>query len=128
MKSLPKMHWMPRAPKDLVRCVQFVALHPWGNPADRARDIARGIRVLRANPRLNPIRSRRRQAGLEYRRHNVAQFVIVYVYFAPTDALPRGVVSIRAIRHANEKDVFCGVRERRAAYGASAQFTNLPRT
>jgi hypothetical protein len=49
--------------------------------------------------------------GLELRRCNAAQFAIVYAYLRPTERFPQGIVSIRAVRHVREKDVFEGVKE-----------------
>ena len=112
MKSLPKLHWMPRVRSDLSRLYLFVARQRWGNPDERLREIIRGMRVLRENPLRNSVRSRRPRAGLEYRRHNVAQFAIVYVYLKPCDALPHGMVSIRAIQHSQMDNVLWQVRER----------------
>jgi hypothetical protein len=103
VKPLPCVHRMPRARKEFVRCVQFVALHPWGNPDKRARDLPDGIVNIRRHPLLSPTHARRRKAALEYRRRNIAQFAVIYVYFVPTEELPRGVISIRAIRHGNEE-------------------------
>ena len=111
MKSLPPIHWMPRARKDLARCVQFVAAHPWGNPTKRTRELARGVSTIPSHPLLSPLYARRPGTGIELRRRNVAQFVVIYSYIAPTETRPRGRVSIRAIRHGNEEDVFHGVRQ-----------------
>ena len=119
MKPLPQLRLMPRVPKDLQRCLGFVAQYASGRPNDRERDIFTGIWKILLNPECNPVRSRRRTSGLEYRRQNAAQFVIVYVYMRPGTLSPRGTVSIRAIRHGSERDVFWGVRERAIVYGGS---------
>jgi hypothetical protein len=56
--------------------------------------------------------------GLEYRRYNAAQFAIIYAYLAPSAQYPNGMISIRAIRHGSERNVFWGVRDRAVPYGA----------
>lgn len=80
---------------------------------ERVREIMNAIRCLRENPKLHPIAAISR-IGLPLRRRNAGQFAIVYSYFEPSSAEPRGLVSVRAIRHGSEEDVFWGVEERRA--------------
>jgi hypothetical protein len=94
-----------------VRCVAFIARHEWGRPIDRARDILQGVGEILRDPLINRVKSRRRKPGLEYRRHNAAQFAIIYVCVSPSALFPRGMISIRAIRHASERNVFWGVKE-----------------
>lgn len=114
MKPLPKLHFMPRARTDIKQCLRFVSRQPWGRPSDRKRNIDRGIDYVRRGPELNNIGARRRRLGLELRRHNAAQFAIIYAYFRPSTELPCGMVSIRAVRHSRVKNVFAGVREQSA--------------
>jgi hypothetical protein len=49
--------------------------------------------------------------GLPLRRCNVGQFAIVYVYYRSNTSEPKGLVSLRAFRHAAEEDVLWEVRE-----------------
>jgi hypothetical protein len=108
---LPDIDEMPRVATDIVRCIRFIAQQPWGKPAERRRDIARGFLEIRRGPELNEISARRPRIGLELRRHNAAQFAIIYAYVRPSSKYPNGAVSIRAVRHARVKNVFSGVKE-----------------
>jgi hypothetical protein len=118
VKPLPYLHLMPRVRRDFRRCLDFVARQPWGKPSDRESDIYLGIERARLGPELNRVGSRRRSSGIELRRCNAAQFVIVYAYLPPSTSFPHGIVSIRAIRHSRVRDVFSGVKESRESYGA----------
>lgn len=111
IEIIPDLAEMPRVDRDVTQCLKFIARHPWGKPLDRARDIYRGYARIQRGPLLNPIKVRRRSLGLELRRHNAAQFAIIYAYVKPNEEFPRGLVSIRAVRHARVRDVFSGVRE-----------------
>jgi hypothetical protein len=71
------------------------------------------IRFIQDHPLIYPIASIS-PGGLELRRRSISQFVILYTYFEPKPDSPDGIVSIRAIRHAAEEDVFFGVSEARA--------------
>jgi len=102
---------MPRVTKDINDCLEFIARQPWGNTADRRRDIFRGIEGVQFAPKRNAVKARRRSTGVELRRHNVAQFAIVYAYFEPDAEFPNGVVSIRGVRHQYVRNVFAGVKE-----------------
>ena len=111
MKMLPYLHLMPRVKRDIKRCLRFIEQQPWGKPRERQIDIQRGIAQALRRPESNRVGAWRPLAGLELRRCNTAQFAIIYAYLSPTEQFPRGVVSIRAVRHSREKDVFAGVRE-----------------
>lgn len=74
-----------------------------------------GVRVVREFPEMNRVRYIDDSTGFHFRRYNVGQFVIAYVYFKPDDSEPRGVVSLRGFRHASMRDALWGVRERTAA-------------
>ena len=117
MKQRPILHTMPRVFKDIRRCVQFVARQPWGRPADRARDIWQAVSQILEGPELNEVGARRPSLGFDLRRHNAAQFAIVYTYIPPNMECSRGVVSLRAVRHSRVKNVFSGVREPATAGG-----------
>lgn len=109
--SEPMLHCMPRVQKDIDRCLDFIATQPWGKPDDRESDIYRGIAVACAQPKMNKAEVLRRDTGIWLRRIRMAQFVIIYAYLEPRDPSIPGVVSIRAVRHFREKDVFAGVKE-----------------
>jgi hypothetical protein len=111
MRSLPNVYWMPRVDKDIKRCLDFVARQPWGKPADRERDIHRGVDEIRHVPKRNAVEAYRPDSDVHLRRHNVAQFVIVYAYFDSEPEFPRGAISIRAVRHRRVRNVFHGVKE-----------------
>jgi len=115
MKKTAKLWWMPRVNRDIKRCRQFLRRKTAGRAIDRIHEVMRSVRWLRENPCINPVRKIDPRSGLQFRRHNVDQFVLVYVYFSPTEKSPGGIVSIRAIRHAREEDVFWGVRDSGAA-------------
>jgi hypothetical protein len=50
-------------------------------------------------------------------RPTLRKFSIIYAYLEATDSLPRGMVSVRAIRHGAEEDVLFRVEEERAIAG-----------
>jgi plasmid stabilization system protein ParE len=114
MMKKAKLRWTRRVNRDITRCRQFLRRTTAGRPIDRIHEVLRSVRWLRENPCINPVRRINARNGLPFRRHNVGQFVIVYVYFSPTPQLPDGMISIRAIRHAREEDVFWGVKDSEA--------------
>ena len=109
--SLPKLHLMPRVQSDIDRCVEFVAQQPWGKPSDRELDIYQGFAVVRAYPKVYRAEAFRQDSNLWLRRYRMAQFVIIYAHMESSDPSLPDVVSIRAVRHVREKDVFAGVKE-----------------
>lgn len=111
MQSLPGFRMMRRVLEDIERCVDFVRRQPWGRPADRERDIYLALQRIREAPERRPVEARRQGGGIELRRCRAGSFVVVYAYFRPDARFPRGVVSIRAIRHRRERNVFAGVRQ-----------------
>jgi len=111
MKPLPHLELKSRVRRDISECLHFISRQPSGKPRDRELDIYRGIAKAWSNPACAPVRSRVRSTGLELRRVQIAQFVIIYAYLPPSNELPRGTVSIRAIRHRRLRNVFSGVRE-----------------
>jgi hypothetical protein len=113
---LPRLREVPRVARDIEQILAFVARQPWGDPVDRKKDIRRGIDQILAQPRRNKICIRRRATGIELRRHNIAQFSIIYAYIEPNTEHPHGLVSIRAIRHRRVSNVFGGVRESHPVY------------
>src|SRR5579871_3879457 len=111
---------MPRVPGDIEKCLDFVARQPWGKPANRELDIYRGIDLIRLNPGGFRAQIWRAETGIWLRRSYVAQFAIIYTFLPGSDDDPRGVVSIRAIRHQRVGDVFQGVKEVPACYTGMA--------
>jgi hypothetical protein len=116
---LPYLHVMPRVDRDIEECLDFVARQRRGKPSDRQLDIRRGIEKALARPESNRVGLWRPETGIELRRCNAAQFVIVYAYLRPTVRYASGVVSIRAVRHCRVEDVFSGVKEPTAPYAHS---------
>jgi hypothetical protein len=100
-----------RAERDLESCLQFIAAQPWGEPSAREQDIYAAIRRIREEPEWRRVEQSRKSSGAELRRRSAAQFVIIYAYFKPKKRLPKGLVSIRAIRHRRVRNVFLGVRD-----------------
>lgn len=110
-EALPDVEEVPRVERDIKARLGFIASTPRGKPRDRLRDITRGIAEIRIRPGRNSISVIRPGTGIALRRHSVAQFAIIYAYFEPDSAHPRGLVSIRAVRHRRVENVFAGVRE-----------------
>lgn len=102
-----------RARRDLDQCRKFLRRKANSRPLERVREIMKAVRLLRENPKLHPVAAISR-VGLPLRRRKAGQFVVVYSFFEPTPSAPNGLVSIRAIRHGREEDVFHGVEESRA--------------
>jgi hypothetical protein len=111
MSVEPYLHLMPRVDRDIDRCLDFVRRQPLGKPEDRRLDILEGIERALLRPQSNRVGAWRPLTGLELRQCKAAQLAIVYAYLRPTERFPRGVVSIRAVRHSREADVFAGVKE-----------------
>ena len=112
----PDVHRMPRVARDIEQLLAFVTRQPWGDPTGRKKDICCGIDQIMAHPRRNRVCIQRLETGIELRRHNIAQFAIIYAYVPPDGEHPHGLVSIRAIRHRRVNNVFTGVREPHAPY------------
>jgi len=110
---------MPRVHRDIEDCLKFIEGYLWGKRQDRARDIRHAFRHIRERPLMNCVEARRRSAGVELRRCNVRQFAIIYAFFQPSARFPRGLVSIRAVRHWRVKNVFTGVKEPTTRYGSA---------
>ena len=77
MKLVPYLHVMPRVDSDIKRCVAFIRRQPWGKPNARKSDIRLGIEKALMRPESNRVGSWRPETGIELRRCNAAQFVIV---------------------------------------------------
>jgi hypothetical protein len=108
---LPRVDLQLRVDQDIDALLEFIAQQPWGNRIARECDIWDGITAILDGPALNAVGLRRRDTGIELRRHNTAQFAIIYAYYEPSQEYPHGLVSIRAVRHSRVKQVFRGVRE-----------------
>lgn len=123
-KSRPPVWFTERATRDVDRCRLFLWRTPGGNPARRIPELLLEARRIARNPKLYPVESVHPISGLEFRRKSVGQFVIIYAYIEPTTADPRGLVSVRSIRHSAEEDVFFQVEESRPS-GAARPFPRL---
>ena len=115
MKRIPRVRYTEEAGRDFDRCRHFLRRHSPENAWRRTRQLLSAVRRIRENPEINAVREISPKTGLLLRRCNVAQFVIVYVYFRPSALEPDGLVSLRAFRHASEEDVFWEVHEQAAA-------------
>jgi hypothetical protein len=111
MEKLPKLHFMPRVPHDVDELLEFIASKSWGIPHARLRDIKRGIDEVCDRPLRSKVHHVRSDGEVEFRRHDVRQFAIIYAYYEPGGTSPNGMVSIRAVRHRRVEDVFAGVKE-----------------
>jgi len=116
-KARPKLCFTDRAKSDIERCRLFLQRKPGGQPTRRIREIQKAARLLLDSPKLYPVEDVHPFSGLEFRRKNVGQFTIIYAYVEPTARLPKGMVSIRAIRHGAQQDVLLRVEELRAISG-----------
>jgi hypothetical protein len=112
VKRLPFLHSMPRADRDIRRCLAVVGREPLRNPSSPESDLSLGIARALAWPEANPADLWRSTPGIRLRRAIAGQFVIFYTYSLPFNGFPYGIVSIRAVRHSRVKEVFSGVGER----------------
>jgi plasmid stabilization system protein ParE len=117
-KAKPFLSFTDRAKSDIRQCRLFLERRYGGQPARRVREIYTAARLIPDAPKLYPADAVHPASGLELRRKNVGQFVIIYAYLEPTPSLPRGKVSIRAVRHGAREDVLFHVEESRAASGS----------
>ena len=102
-----------RARRDIERCRHFLRRQPGSRLMERTRDVTNAVRFIKAHPKLHPV-ERLSLIGLELRRRKAGKFVLVYSYFEPSPSEPDGLVSVRAVRHEREEDVYFGVREPRS--------------
>jgi plasmid stabilization system protein ParE len=107
-----RLDYTNRARRDLDDCRKFLRRKPGGKPRQRVRDILNAVRRIQEQPRLYPVVGLS-LSGLELRRRNAGQFVILYTYFEPDSTDQSGVVSIRAIPHASRAEIQLGVHESR---------------
>jgi hypothetical protein len=108
---LPDSACLPRVRGDVASLLEFIGQQYRGDPEARSAEIYSAMDAILQGPELNDIGWRRRDSGIELRRHNVSQFAIIYAYFEPSPEYPNGFVSFRAVRHSRKKNVFHGVRE-----------------
>lgn len=114
-KRKPLLEFTDAAQRDIERCVLFHRLnngHQWQR---RRTQIRREACRITNDPKLHPIQWAHPISGLEFRRKNVDQFVIIYTYFEPCASTPNGLVSIRAVRHGAQQNVRWGVEESQLA-------------
>jgi hypothetical protein len=106
---LPRLKVEPRVRRDLEELLAFIRRQPRGKPAERRREIYGAFEAIRVAPFARPVLKWVNGIGL--RRYFVRQFAVIYAYIGSQDQYPRGVVSIRAIKHHRVRDVLFGVRE-----------------
>jgi plasmid stabilization system protein ParE len=116
MKQPSRISYTKDARRDLDHCRQFLRHHSRSSTRRRTREFFDAIRRIAENPELSPVRTIDSDTGLHLRRCNVAQFVIVYVYFPPSAREPAGLVSLRAFRHGRTENVLWRVRENTSEY------------
>src|SRR5438477_13085990 len=109
---LRTLHWMHRAKLDIKKELNFIRRQAWGKPENRELDIWRGVQKVLAYPEVARQERYLPRTKLWLRRRSAAQFVIVYAILPSEDPRSPGVVSIRAVRHRREADVFNGDKER----------------
>jgi len=102
----------PRVKRDIENLMTQLLKYPRGNPRARIHEIFAAMYDITNAPEQTAIGFRRHHTGLELRRWNVRQFVIIYSYDSPSDTEPSGLVWIRAVRHSRVRNVFGWVRER----------------
>jgi hypothetical protein len=102
---------MPRVGKDIDRLLKFVSRQPRGKPNDRRLELHRAIAALCVHPLAKRSEAYRPESRIFLRRWRAAQFVIVYACVRPRDPGLPDLVTVRAIKHVREANVFDGVRE-----------------
>jgi hypothetical protein len=109
--SLPKIAFEPRVHRD-VRCLlAFIGRQPLGRPEDRRSEIKAAYERIRRTPFARPVYKWVSNAQIGLRCYYVGQFAILYAYLGEPEEYPKGKVSIRAVRHHRERNVFFGVKE-----------------
>lgn len=109
----PTVAYTDQADRDIARCRLFLERKRAPSPRRRIREIDTAARRIADSPKLYPIEEVHPVSGLEFRRKNVGQFVVLYAFLEPTPSMPYGCVSIRRVRHAAEEDVLFRVEELR---------------
>lgn len=110
----PRIVFTDQANRDIERCRLFLERKGVSRPARRIREIHAAASALRDMPKLYPIEEIHAVTGLEFRRKNVGLFTLIYAYLEPAPSRPKGVISIRRVRHGAEQDVMLRVEERHA--------------
>jgi plasmid stabilization system protein ParE len=111
--SKPRIVFTVLATRDIDRCRLFLERKGVSHPERHIRAIYAAARMLRDSPKLYPVEEIHAVSGLEFRRKNVGQFALLYAFLDPSPLHPRGLVSIRRVRHGAEEDVMLRVEERR---------------
>ena len=58
MRNEPKLGYVPRVSRDIRRCLLFLRWKESGRATKRIAEVMDGVRRVRANPRLYPVRER----------------------------------------------------------------------
>jgi len=115
----PTLRFTEQAKREIESCRLFLYRRLNSRPERRIREIYQAARLLPDSPKLYPVVAVHPTKGLEFRRKIVGQFTLVYAYLEPNSALPRGMVSVRAVRHGASEDVLLRVEEKRAPSAVS---------
>ena len=110
MKSLPKIAFKPRVQSDVRRLLKFIGRQPWGKAEERKQELKAAYERIRCAPLARPVHRWVSYTRVGLRCYYASRFAIVYAWFGKTEKHPRGLVSIRAVRHHRERDVFFGVK------------------
>jgi plasmid stabilization system protein ParE len=116
-RNRPTLQFTDQAKREINSCRLFLHRTPGSQPERRIREIYKAARILPYAPKLYPVEAVHPVTGLQFRRKIVGQFTIVYSYLEPTASPPRGIVSVRAVRHGASEDVLFRVEESRATFG-----------
>lgn len=111
MSSRPYLHMTPRARSDIKRCLRDMRRQSSARPLVWALGILSGIARAHMDPTANCIAARRSLPDIELRRSRASRFTVIYAYLPPNAEYPRGVVSIRAVRHSRVKEDLAGAKE-----------------
>jgi len=125
MDVLRILHLMPRVGEDIESLLHFISRQPRGKPEDRRLDVHRGVEALCRLPQTRRNEAYRPESRIWLRRWRAAQFVIIYAYVQPRDPSLPDLVTIRAVKHVREANVFEGVREPqvRSSIGTNLRFS-----
>jgi len=115
------IRWTMQATDSVAELLSYIGAQPYGDSLARAREIYKSVWLLRDHPEIGPVSHIRYQK--QYRKLVVEdRFHVYYIYYPPNDRR-KGIVSIRAVRHAALKNPFAGVRET-PRYGYSPTLRN----
>lgn len=105
------VEWTAGARRSYSQLLLHIDSYAYGNREARAQEIHKAIQLIRYAPYSG--RVLHRMWGKEFRRRVTVKgrFLVYYLYDPPSDPVGRGLISIRGVKHASEKQPFAGVRE-----------------